>query len=204
MEQVKGATIEGFNAFLEEQKKGTGECLVSLYQFDDQYDVVYEGKNIKDAPRLTTETFVPRGWTALLDAIGRTVIVTGSRLAKMPEQDRPGKILIVIQTDGHENKSKEFNYAQIKQMIQHQEQAYSWTFVFLSASLDAPQVARAMGISDSNTSSYTGDSAGTKQVMGDLSRGVSRYRAQAVSQQGSVRGFTNLMDPSKSDPKKKN
>ena len=41
MSSVKDDTIGGFNNFLAEQQKVEGEAVLSLVQFDDQYDVVY-------------------------------------------------------------------------------------------------------------------------------------------------------------------
>src|SRR4051812_27922369 len=76
----------GFATFVEEQKKLPGECLVTLTQFDDHYDVVYQGRPIAEVPALDLQ---PRGSTALLDAVGRTVDDVGARLAKMAKHDRP-------------------------------------------------------------------------------------------------------------------
>lgn len=39
---------------------------------------------------------VPRGSTALLDAIGRPINETGARLAAMEESQRPGLVVFVI------------------------------------------------------------------------------------------------------------
>jgi hypothetical protein len=73
---------------------------VTLAQFDNEYEVVYLREPVRQAPRLTADTYVPRGTTALLDAIGRTIDELGARLAGMPEGERPGKVIFVIITDG--------------------------------------------------------------------------------------------------------
>lgn len=59
--------------------------------------------------------------TALLDAIGKTIVDTGKWLAAKAENDRPEKVIFVILTDGHENSSKEFTRQRIFEMIRHQE-----------------------------------------------------------------------------------
>ena len=82
---IKADTIGGFNQFIEDQKKAAGEALMTLVQFDDQYEVNYAGVPIAAVRPLNTDTFVPRGWTALYDAIGKTVVATGKRIASMPE-----------------------------------------------------------------------------------------------------------------------
>jgi hypothetical protein len=68
----------------------------------------FNAQPIAEAPRLTIDNFKPRGRTALLDAIGRTIDSTGARLAALLEQDRPDHVLLVIITDGLENASTDF------------------------------------------------------------------------------------------------
>src|SRR6266498_2631202 len=98
MASCRNETIEGFNAFLNEQKKQPGEAVISLYQFDDIYEKVYEWQNIKNASFLDNSTFVPRGWTALLDAMGNTIVSVGEKLSKMKEEERPAKVLVITLT----------------------------------------------------------------------------------------------------------
>jgi hypothetical protein len=68
-------------------------------QFDNVYEEVYTGRDIADVPSLA---LVPRGSTAMLDGIGRAVNATGARLAAMPEDGRPGTVIVGIMTDGLE------------------------------------------------------------------------------------------------------
>jgi hypothetical protein len=93
--------------------------------------------------------------TALLDAVGRAIGDTGLRLHRMPENERPGLVLFVIITDGLENSSHEFNCDQIKQMIEHQKQVYSWQFTFLGANQDAFAEAGKMGINAEDAACYS-------------------------------------------------
>ena len=90
MESARTDTIGGFNTFLAEQVDDAGDVNVTLAQFDNEYDVVYLREPIRQAPRLTADSYVPRGTTALLDAIGRTIDELGARLAAMPAAERPG------------------------------------------------------------------------------------------------------------------
>lgn len=46
---------------------------------------------------------LPRGSTALLDAVGRAINETGARLSKIAEAYRPGLVIFVVMTDGEEN-----------------------------------------------------------------------------------------------------
>ena len=147
MASMSKEAIGGYNSFLESQQKLPGEAKLTLILFDHEYIVAQNGRPIKDVPPLDETTYVPRGTTALLDAIGRTVNTIGERLGKTPEPDRPAKVLIVILTDGLENASQEFKREQILAMIKRQRETYSWEFIFLGANQDAIQAGTAIGVS---------------------------------------------------------
>jgi hypothetical protein len=176
MESVKQDTIGGFNSFLSEQQKVEGEASLSLVQFDDQYEVVYEDKNINSADRLTERTFQPRGSTALFDAIGRTVNAVGRRLAALPEKERPDKVLFVIMTDGFENASREFNAAKISEMINHQRNVYKWEFMFIGANQDAVLSAQEIGIPAAASLTYAANEEGTQIAYSLMASKIKNYR----------------------------
>ena len=90
---------------------------------DHDYKTVTLQQDLQAARPLADEAYVPRGTTALYDAIGRTVNTLG--LAALPEAERPSKVIIAILTDGLENASKEFSREQIFDIVRHQEEKYS-------------------------------------------------------------------------------
>jgi hypothetical protein len=55
--------------------------------------------------------------TALLDAIGMTIIKTKNKHRYLSEEQVPEKTLFVITADGMENSSKEFDYQTIKRLV---------------------------------------------------------------------------------------
>lgn len=136
----------GFRTLIEGQRKLPGECFVSLVQFDTVYEPVYTRRPVTDVPPLI---IVPRGGTALLDAIGNTIVTTGARLASMPDAERPDRVLVIIMTDGHENESKEYRRAKIMEMIAHQRAHFSWEFMFLGADQESIDEAHQLGIGSS-------------------------------------------------------
>jgi hypothetical protein len=153
MQAVKTDTEGGLAAFLKAQHEAPGQTTVSLYQFDDQYEAVYENKALADVPQFKLR---PRGATALLDAVGRTVTTVGEQLDAKPEDDRPAEVIVVILTDGHENASHEHTKTAVKKLITHQQDDYGWKFVFLGADQDAFTAAGGIGIRASSTLSYSG------------------------------------------------
>jgi len=179
MASVQEDTIGGFNTFVDAQKAAPGKCLITLVQFDDVQpnEVVMEGVDVQQAKPLTKETYIPRGGTPLLDAIGRTIVNTGVRLSKMAEADRPGKVVFVILTDGQENSSKEYTNAKIKEMIQHQHNAYQWQFVFLGANQDAIAAGGNLGVLRGNSMTYAHNAAGTQSVFAASAQNLTSYRS---------------------------
>lgn len=138
-------TIGGFNAFIDKQRKQEGETIVTTVLFDDMYEILWNGIDARDV-KLTNKEYYVRGYTALLDAVGKTILEVGHRLSRTGENDKPGKLIFVITTDGLENASSEFTYQKVKELIKHQQEKYGWEFIFLGANIDAAKEAESIGI----------------------------------------------------------
>lgn len=176
MQSMASEAIRGFNAFLEEQKKLPGEVLLTLVLFDHEYQLIHNGKNIHAVENLDDNTYFPRGMTALLDSIGRTVDDVGKRLVGTPEEERPSKILIIILTDGMENASKDYTRSKINKMITHQKKKYSWEFLFLAANQDAISEGCSIGISGNCCSNYASTGVGLSGCFGSINCATTSYR----------------------------
>lgn len=169
-------TIGGFNSFIKEQKKIEGDANVTLVIFDDSYEVVYSGVDIKEVPELTDSVYFARGMTALLDAVGKTINEVGARLKNTPESERPENVLFLITTDGMENSSSEFTGSQIAEMVKHQEDKYSWEFVFLGANIDAFGVGDSYGFAGTNTMNFNATKDGVAVLYSALSTKTANVR----------------------------
>lgn len=174
MASIKDDAIGGFNTFLEEQKKLNGTASMTLVLFDDQYEMIYDNIDLEKVENLTDKTFQPRGYTALLDAIGKTINNLEERLSKQ-EFEFPPKVIICILTDGAENRSKEFNNEQIKELIENKRKQ-RWEFIFLAANQDAFSTAARYGISQNMTMNFAADAIGTRSAYTTMSTMVSQYR----------------------------
>jgi hypothetical protein len=177
MASVQDATIEALNGYLRSQCRGVGDVMMTLIQFDDQYEPMFLARPIAQVPELTRRTYQPRGSTALFDAIGRTIQDSGERFARLPEPQRPGGVIFVIQTDGFENASRRYSGAQINSMISHQRDRYSWQFVFLGANQDAISSAAKFGIAAEAALSYDGNVACTHAAWGAMEKCTFDFRA---------------------------
>lgn len=139
---------------------------------DDSYQVVYQGLPLSEVPKLTRETFVPRGGTALYDAIGRTLNEQGERIKREAWADL---VVVYIITDGGENSSRKYNQEQIKTMVQHAE-AHGWKFIYLGANQDAWETARSFGSNAMYSQTYDATTAGTNTAYASASATLKSFR----------------------------
>jgi uncharacterized protein YegL len=176
MSGLESDTIGGYNSFLGAQKKVEGEAQVTTVLFDDKYELLHDGVDIKNVKPISEKEYFARGSTALLDAIGKTIINVGIRLTSTPEDERPSKVIFVITTDGQENASHEFNYKKIHEMISEQQDKYSWEFIFLGANIDAAKEAESLGIRSSRAANYVADSIGTDVMYCTIAQNIASFR----------------------------
>jgi uncharacterized protein YegL len=181
MSAVADATINGFNEFVMKQRNTDGDATLSLIQFDDVYETVYEQSDLSNVKLLNEDTFVPRGMTALNDAIGTTISNIGDRLASLPEYKRPDKVIVVIITDGFENASFLFSQERVAEMIKHQKDKYAWEFLFLGANQDAVLSGAKYGISKERSITYAANKLGTYNVYAAVGSSVSNIRTNNVA-----------------------
>jgi hypothetical protein len=168
MSFLEDDVIGGFNSFINEQKKIKDNTKVTTVLFDHEYEILHNKIDLQKIEPITNKQYYVRGSTALLDAIGRTINEVASYTKKKDN------VLIVINTDGMENSSREFNNASIKQMVEHQEKKHNWKFIFLGANMDAFETGREFGIFLSYNVSNT--SKGIMNTYSAVSSTVSSYR----------------------------
>lgn len=164
MSGLAADTIGGFNELIEKQKKIEGDAYVTTVLFDHEYEVLHDHVALEEVAPLTDKEYFARGSTALLDAVGRTIDSVGARLAAAPEEERPAHVVFVITTDGMENSSREYTAQRVRGMIEHQQQKYSWQFVFLGANMDAVSEARKLGISAKYAADFTPSHSGVRKM----------------------------------------
>jgi len=172
---LENDTIGGFNAFIEKQKKMPGETIVTTVLFDDRYEILWNGVDVKDI-KLTEKEYYVRGMTALLDAIGKTILDVNNRLSITEESRRPGKVIFVITTDGMENASKEFTYEKVRELIKQQTEKHNWEFIFLGASIDAVKEAGSIGVNRKDAYNFEASPEGVKRMYNVVCEEVKKRR----------------------------
>lgn len=205
MQAMVEPAISGFNRLLREQQQVPGQARFTLVLFDDQYELPIHSLPISEVVELDTSTFVPRGSTALLDAIGRTIDDLGATLAKTPAADRPDQVIVAILTDGEENASTRYTWAHVAERIRHQTDKYQWQFLFLGANQDAIATAGRMSIQEGNTATFAMTGESYKSSKAALSRKMSavRRRGQGATDAATVHDAEASLDSMREEEERK-
>lgn len=161
----KVATMQAYHSYLEGLP---ADAVVSLTLFSSGHapELLRDATTPAKA-RIKAQEYECSGGTALYDAIG-SAVASIDRKAK--DFDR---IALVIQTDGEENSSIEFNSQKIRTMLQDKQDGEGWLVVFLGADQNAWATGQHLGMRVANTMSY--DSSAVGQTMNAVSRSTMAY-----------------------------
>ncbi len=175
MSGLEDDTIGGFNSMIKKQQEETdGDALISTILFDHESIVLHDRVPLAKVKPLTRKDYEVRGTTALLDAVGDAVKHIKNIHKYAREEDRPQKTLFIITTDGMENASYKFSYADIKKLIEQQKEL-GWEFVFMGANIDAVEVAGHIGIDARRAVNYHSDKKGTQEAYGAMAMFASGF-----------------------------
>lgn len=183
MSGLEKAIIDGFNKQTKEIKQLQEDYpeqkqFITWIQFDypEQIEKRFLNESIDKIPEMTTEDYVPRGSTALNDAIGIGIESVEDAAGERIREGK-AKALFVILTDGFENSSKKYKTEQIKSKIKELELTENWTFLYIGA--DKEMAHRDYGIKIHNSVAYTADSLGTQKMFSSTSKYRNMYTSNA-------------------------
>ena len=179
MSGLESDTIGGYNGMLDKQKKESGEARVTTVLFDDAYEVLHDGMDLQAIQPMTSNEYYVRGTTALLDAIGKTILRISHAQKQATDVERAENVLFVITTDGLENASCEFTYEKIRELIDFHKAKQGWEFIFLGANIDAIATASKFGISKDRATNFHADGDGTELNYNVISETISSFRANS-------------------------
>ena len=186
MQSIKTDVIGGFDAFITEQRTVEGRCVVTLAQFDNNYEVVYNGVPIEDVPTVNLQ---PRGRTALLDSMAKLITDTAAQIDALDEADRPGTVIVAVMTDGLENASREWRRPDIKALVEQQTNSHGWEFLYLGADQDAVEIGRGLGVKDGQSLTYA--KGKSREAMAAAAGNIRAYRnAKRHHANAVMAGFT--------------
>ena len=178
----------GINELLKAQREVSGRAVVSVYRFDDVVETVEEMKAIGEVGRFVLE---PRGSTALFDSAGFAIDRTGFLLSEMEEGARPGKVIVVMVTDGMENSSKRVTREGLLKRITRQRETYHWEFIYMGANQDAIAVGASIGVDEKFSMSYAATPGQVRSMNSKLSAQVRHMRGpMEASEMKDASGFS--------------
>ncbi len=180
MSGLESDTIGGFNAMIKKEKNLGVKVNVTTVLFSDEIDTIYDREDIHYIKPLTEEDYEVGGMTALLDAVGSTIL----KVANTKDIKKKGvKVVFVIITDGMENASLEFTKKDVKRLILEKQEKDDWDFIYLGANIDAAQEAGDIGVDRSNAVTYSNTKSGVRKNF----EAVAAYMQETVdSEEGIV------------------
>ncbi len=113
---------------------------ISVSFFNSEVRKLYTHQDPMKAALLNAGDYQPDGYTALLDAVGMSIVDTKAHVK--PTDD----VVMLILTDGQENASQFFTFKQIAQQIDQLKATRKWTFSFMGVDIDAWDLASRLNI----------------------------------------------------------
>ncbi len=118
----------------------------------------------------------PRGNTALLDAIGKTIAMVHQRIQQMRPEDRPVTVIVAVITDGHENASKSWSRPEVMSEVKAKT-AEGWRFTFLGPDEHALEEGLSLGFATPSLLTWERSDKGAAGALQSLSDSSGRLRS---------------------------
>ena len=145
---------------------------------------VVDTMRIDQVPKLTRETFVPRGSTPLYDAVAAAVATTDTVTLLADE-----RVAFAVLTDGQENASREMTVDAVRKLLLDRQERCNWLVQYLGANQEAWAVAAQLGVAQAHALDFAVGSVG--EAMRSMSASAGRYRAAPAASARKVAGFTD-------------
>jgi len=166
----------GYNTYLDNLSEDADNWSITSVLFDTYVTTLCETTGVSDAPRLTVKNYQPGGNTALLDAVGTGV----SNLEKRLTLGDGDKVMVVIQTDGEENSSREWTYDAVRELIDRLDGKNGWGFLFIGQGPAAWEAGRRLGTLSVNSSLGKMSNRNTYGAMATASRSYASGQAMGA------------------------
>jgi uncharacterized protein YegL len=171
-------TIGGINATIEtlkNEKEENTNINVSIKLFDHEEYLLIRSLKLEEVRPIEMRQYVPRGQTALLDAMGNSISYFIEK--KLMNSNAYDSCLIYIVTDGFENSSKTYNHEKIKKLIHKAEETYNIKVIYLAANQDAILEASKYGIDASQAMNYSETSQNVENAYRSAASVTKRFRS---------------------------
>ena len=160
---------ESFNEFIEQQREDheNEKPIVTVVTFNNYVNEIYTEVDINDMPRLTSNDYNATGMTALYDALGHTI----------KKFDKEENVILLVQTDGHDNRSKEYSQTDVKYLIEDKQFA-GWDVNFLGANINAENESAAIGIPKEKAFQFAPTNSGVRKAYASINASTMAYKKE--------------------------
>jgi hypothetical protein len=200
MQSLRAETVsqinKQINTIKENAYKTKQKTFVSVYTFSDRCSLrCLVGNAFPEAvPQYELGSFIPRGQTALLDA----VLDVGQKLENMDDGAKTTSFLMVVLTDGQENASSASSWG-VKSKLAKLQGTDRWTFAFLMPP-GGKKYALSLGIPEGNIQEWEGTEVGLRAASQSTQVGTSNYyTSRSAGATKSTSFFTDLSSIGKRD-----
>ena len=172
--------VGGINASINELKKNKNDdqILFSLKIFDHYQDLLIRHKDITEVDILKESEFVPRGHTALYDAIYSSLVYFMERKLKDPSSF--DSCIFYVATDGLENSSKITSEELKKMVTAAAKPIYNINILYLGSNQDSIGEAQKIGICEGQAINYTEETENVTSVYKSAARVISETRKKGT------------------------
>lgn len=179
IESIKREIYGGFNEHVQVARRDVDAGnRVAIWEtiFSDSVVSLASNTDPRSVPFLTDETFKPYGWTRLQDAIGDTIL----QVQEETKDEKDSQYLVVILTDGKENRSETFvgheGLQRLRTMIDACKETGRWTFSFIGVP-GLEGFASNLGVPVSNQMYFLATAGGTARALKSATSSAEMYMA---------------------------
>ena len=166
---------DALHKMLEQQaRKLAGYLTVDVGYFDNSR---YWGERDAD-PLLLNLSLYAAGGTQLYDNAGKLLADFERKINALPEDQKPGHVVVIIMTDGDSSTPRQSEGVNIKSTIKRLMEVKGWDFAFLCATdYDMPEAIARLGLSNDRVINEPPTKRGIEKMAERLGEFVSMARS---------------------------
>jgi hypothetical protein len=142
MTKILRGAQDGLDEFIAGEAAVPGKVTVSLWDFDTETRCF---ASFAAPDEVSGYRIRPRGSTNMYDAVWIAVSAEGDQLARLPEDERPADVTVIIASDGEHNTDDLYTGLEVKGLLDQQQDAYQWRVIYMGCNQDAFEEGEKLG-----------------------------------------------------------